>query len=189
MPPKPRLRPGVDVNRRRFSPAVKYDGVQDSSASGNIYGIAESPFEFAHLMNSKLPSTEKVQLIGEDKIDWKTICIVCDGKGHPAKCKRNDGTIQKCLTLDLGTKPPELIPQRNATNAVEEPALLPPALIQEMAQMKKQADENHSLLKAIIGKFKRRSNRPSRPSSRASASSIECTMHLYMHQRDPNNHN
>ena len=81
----------------------------------NVYGIAESPQEFAHLMRSAEWTTapsdqEHVNLISADGITWDNECVVCFGKGHTAKCKRADGSIAKCLTLEFKTKPAELIP-------------------------------------------------------------------------------
>jgi hypothetical protein len=170
---------------KAFPPKGFVRAAHAANSSGNVYGIAESPQEFAHLMQSPewtLPPSdqEHVNLISADGITWDNECVVCFGKGHTAKCKRADGSIAKCLTLEFKTKPAELIPGNGKSSIkadkvqIDEPGSSQ-SMSRELARMKTQADEHNAILKAIVTKFKNRarSKSPSsRPSSRASAASL-----------------
>ena len=84
----------------------------------------------------------------------------------------HNGTVLKCATLELGTKPKELIPSsgRNKEKAqeIKEASSSDTTVQQEIAEMRDLMQKDHSALQTIIKKFKDRKAR-SRSASRASS--------------------
>lgn len=89
-------------------------------------------------------SIDRVNLIAAKDISWTNECVVCFGKGHAAKQKTDDGTVIKCATLELQTKPADLIPGKSAkanaaTTSTDSDALY--SLVQSQEDNQEEGDQ------------------------------------------------
>ena len=132
--------------------------------SENLYGMSSVPDDPTWQPDGTYHSTN---MISSDGITWDNECVVCFGKGHTAKQMHN-GTMLKCITLELGTKPKELIPGAGKGRANEIKEIASPDVREEIAEMRDLMHKDHSALQTIIKKFKDRKAR-SRSASRASS--------------------
>ena len=143
------------------------DGDQIYSLSGPSFGASEPAYEWSGTQDLH------ANLISADTMTWDNECVVCFGKGHPARCQK-DGVVITCATLELKTKPQELTPSKSKSKAsANEIKDITSANVtqQEVEQIREAQSKNTAVLQAIVRKMKDKKNR-SRPSSRASASSI-----------------
>ena len=132
--------------------------------SENLYGMSSVPDDPTWQPDGTYHS---INMISSDGITWDNECVVCFGKGHTAKQMHN-GTMLKCITLELGTKPKELIPGAGKGRANEIKEIASSDVREEIAEMRDLMHKDHSALQTIIKKFKDRKAR-SRSASRASS--------------------
>jgi hypothetical protein len=68
------------------------DGDQIYSLSGPSFGASEPAYEWSGTQDLH------ANLISADTMTWDNECVVCFGKGHPARCQK-DGVVITCATL------------------------------------------------------------------------------------------
>ena len=159
------------------------------TTSSNVNGLSCFPCDFVNGAYGLASSSNSAiaNMIQCRDVAWKDTCLVCRGKGHVAKQQKEDGSMLKCATLELGTKPQELIPSnykgKGKANVVEEEttfsakndsATVYEAQQRHIEELQQRINEKDSVLKATMRKIKKyKKSVGSRPSSRASVSSAD----------------